>query len=47
MADERCVCLTTWTAGGRPKHVPVWITAIGTNQVGFTTGSDSWKVRRI
>ena len=47
IADERYVRLTTRTADGRPKHVPVWITAVGREQVGFTTGSDSWKVRRI
>jgi len=47
IADERYVRLTTRTADGRPKHVPVWITAVGRDQVGFTTGSDSWKVRRI
>ena len=47
IADERYVRLTTWTADSRPKHVPVWITAVGRDQVGFTTGSDTWKVRRI
>ena len=47
IADERYVCLTTWTTDGRPRHVPVWIVGLGGNRVGFTTGSGSWKVRRI
>jgi len=57
LADERYVRLTTWTADGRPKHTPVWIVGLAepttdrpdrsTNRVGFTTGSHSWKVRRI
>ena len=57
LADERYVRLTTWTADGRPKHTPVWIVGLAeptadrpdgsTNRVGFTTGSRSWKVRRI
>ena len=57
LADERYVRLTNWTADGRPKHNPVWIVGLAeptadrpdgsTNRVGFTTGSRSWKVRRI
>ena len=57
LADERYVRLTTWTADGRPKHTPVWIVGLAeptadrpdrsTNRFGFTTGSRSWKVRRI
>ena len=57
LADERYVRLTTWTTDGRPKHTPVWIVGLAgpfadrpdgaTNRVGFTTGSRSWKVRRI
>ncbi len=58
LADERYVRLTTRTSDGRPKYVPVWIVAVpgeagaptapvGTVRLGFTTGSESWKVRRI
>ena len=57
LADERYVRLTTWTADGCPKHTPVWIIGLAEptadrpdgspNRVGFTTGSRSWKVRRI
>jgi len=43
----RYVRLTTRTADGRPKHTPVWVVEVGTGQVAFTTGSQSWKVRRI
>ena len=57
LADERYVRLTTWTTDGRPKHVPVWIVEHPPSgpvpdgstlpRVAFTTGSRSWKVRRI
>jgi PPOX class probable F420-dependent enzyme len=47
IADERYVRLTTWTRDGRPRHVPVWIVGLGGGRVGFTTGSGSWKVRRL
>ncbi len=47
ISSERTVRLTTRTADGRPKHTPVWIVEAGPGQVAFTTGSRSWKVRRI
>ncbi|MED5600078.1 MAG: PPOX class F420-dependent oxidoreductase [Actinomycetota bacterium] len=47
IADESYVRLTTWTTDGRPRHVPVWIVGLGGSRVGFTTGSGSWKVRRL
>ncbi len=47
IADERYVSLTTWTTDGHPQHVPVWLVGLGGSRVGFTTGSGSWKVRRI
>jgi len=52
LGRERYVRLTTWTADGRPKHTPVWVVGVAPHpevagQVAFTTGSRSWKVRRI
>ena len=44
---ERYVRLTTRTADARPKHTPVWIVELEFGRVAFTTGSRSWKVRRI
>lgn len=52
IAEEKYVSLTTFTKDGRPKPLPVWIVALGENdtgksEVGFTTGDDSWKMKRI
>ncbi len=47
IADKKYVRLTTWTTDGHPRHVPVWIVGLGGTRVGFTTGSGSWKVRRL
>ncbi len=47
IAEEAYVQLTTFTRDGRPKPAPVWIASLGDGRVGFTTGADSWKVRRV
>lgn len=47
ISAERYARLTTLTADGRPKHTPVWVVEAGPGRVAFTTGSRSWKVRRI
>lgn len=47
IASEQFVSLTTFTKDGRPKPAPVWIVDLGGGEAGFTTGSDSWKVKRI
>lgn len=47
IAAEQYVSLTTFTKDGRPKPAPVWVVDLGSGDVGFTTGSDSWKVKRI
>lgn len=46
LADSKYVALTTFTKDGRPKTTPVWIAADGEALI-FTTGRDSWKVRRL
>ncbi len=45
-ADEKYVSLTTFTKSGQRKATPVWIVAID-DYVGFTTGSQSWKLKRL
>ena len=44
---ESYVQLTTFTRDGRPKPTPVWIAPLEDGRFGFTTGSSSWKLRRI
>jgi PPOX class probable F420-dependent enzyme len=45
-ADEKYVSLTTFTKSGERKSTPVWIVAVD-DYVGFTTGSDAWKLKRL
>lgn len=47
IADEKYVRLTTFTKDGRRKESPVWIAHLGDGTVGVTTGTDTWKVKRI
>lgn len=47
LADARYVSFTSYRRDGTPVSLPVWIADLGGGAVGFTTGSDSYKVRRI
>ena len=47
IAAAKYVSLTTFTKGGVPKPLPVWIAALPDGRVGLTTSSDSWKAKRI
>lgn len=47
LSSEKYVRLTTFTRDGRPKYTPVWIADLGDGKLGFTTGLDSWKVKRM
>jgi PPOX class probable F420-dependent enzyme len=47
IADEKYVALTTYRKDGTAKTLPVWIADFGGGQVGFTTSSSSYKVKRI
>lgn len=47
IADEKYVALTTFRRDGTPKTLPVWIADFGGGQVGFTTSSSSYKVKRL
>jgi hypothetical protein len=45
--SARYVSLTSFKRDGQPVHVPVWIAPLPDGRAGFTTGSDSYKVKRI
>ncbi|MEM9202393.1 MAG: PPOX class F420-dependent oxidoreductase [Actinomycetota bacterium] len=47
LGAEKYVSLTTFTKDGRPKPTPVWIADLSDGTIGFTTGLDAWKVKRI
>ena len=47
LAAEKYIRLTTFTKDGRPKPAPVWIAPLGDGTYGFTTGLNSWKVKRM
>ena len=47
LGDEKYVRFTTFTRDGREKPTPVWIADLGDGAFGFTTGSYSWKVKRL
>ncbi len=47
IAEMKYVRLTTFTKDGRRKESPVWIAHLGDGTVGITTGTDTWKVKRI
>lgn len=47
ISDEKYVAFTTYRKNGEAKSSPVWIADIGNGQVGFTTSSSSWKVKRL
>lgn len=45
-ADEKYVALTTFRKNGERKSTPVWIVEVD-GDLGFTTGADSWKLKRL
>ena len=47
ITDEKYVALTTYKQDGSTKTLPVWIADFGGGQIGFTTSSSSYKVKRI
>lgn len=46
IVDEKYVAFTTFRQNGEPKSTPIWIAEAG-DLIGFTTASDSWKMRRL
>ncbi|MGI9603639.1 MAG: PPOX class F420-dependent oxidoreductase [Acidimicrobiales bacterium] len=47
LPDEKYVALTTYKMDGSSSSVPVWIADLGEGRVGFTTESESLKVKRV
>ena len=47
ITDEKYVSLTTYKKDGSTKALPVWIADFGDGTIGFTTASDSYKVKRL
>lgn len=45
--DSTYVSITTFRKDGTPRATPVWIADLGDGEIGFTTGLDSFKVKRI
>lgn len=45
--DSKYVSITTFRKDGTPRATPVWIVDLGDREVGFTSGLDSFKVKRI
>lgn len=46
IVDEKYVSFTTFKRNGERKPLPVWIVPID-GGAGFTTGHDSWKLKRL
>ncbi len=47
ITDERYVSLTTFRRNGNAVSTPVWVAPLGGGRAGFTTSSDSGKVKRL
>lgn len=47
LAGEKYVSFTTYRRNGDPVSVAVWFAALPDGSFGFTTGGDSWKVKRL
>jgi PPOX class probable F420-dependent enzyme len=47
IGSARYVSFTTVRRNGEPVATPVWIAPLGDGRLGFTTGADSWKVKRL
>ena len=47
LADEKYVSFTTFKRNGDPVPVAVWFAELPDGSFGFTTGGDSWKVKRL
>jgi len=47
LGAEKYVSFTTFRKNGERKSLPVWIVELGDGTLAFTTGADSWKVKRL
>ena len=47
LAEHKYLSFTTFRKNGEAKALPVWIVDSGDGTLGFTTGKNSWKVKRL
>jgi len=47
VASTRYIAFTTFRRNGDPVVTPVWVADLGDGTIGFTTGADSGKVKRL
>ena len=47
LANEKYVSFTTFKRNGDPVATAVWLAPLPDGSFGFTTGGDSWKVKRL
>ena len=47
LADEKFMLFTSYRRDGRAVGTPVWLAELGPGQVGFTTGAESGKAKRL
>jgi PPOX class probable F420-dependent enzyme len=47
LENEKYVSFTTFRKDGRPVSTPVWLVQLSEGELGFSTGSDSGKAKRL
>jgi uncharacterized protein len=47
LGNEKYVLLTTFRKNGTPVGTAIWLVGMGSGKLGFWTGGDSWKVKRL
>lgn len=47
LENEQFMSLTTFRRDGRPVATPVWLVHLPDGEIGFTTGAESGKVKRL
>ncbi len=47
LADEEFMLFTSYKRDGTAVGLPVWLVALPSGELGFTTGAESFKVKRI
>jgi PPOX class probable F420-dependent enzyme len=47
LADEKYILFTTFRKNGEPVATPVWQADVGNGEIGFYTGAESGKAKRL